>query len=114
MGCVSVSPHPCVKGGQPARDDGKVGKGTKQCIQVRDRTGRLINSGKYIEWHPNGIHAIEGEYEYGAKTGKWIEWDDKGKKTTEKWYEKGVETANREGKPLATAVPAPLKAPTQK
>ena len=31
-------------------------------------------TGKWIEWHDNGIKAMEGEYLDGEEHGKWTEW----------------------------------------
>jgi hypothetical protein len=107
VACATVASHPCTKGGQPAFDDGKVGKGTKQCVQVKDSSGAYINQGKYVEWHPNGVRAIEGEYAGGFKTGKWIEWDDQGRKLKEKWFEGGNEVPGREEKPYNGLGPQP-------
>lgn len=106
-GCVTVAAHPCIKGGQPAFDNGKVGKGTKQCLQAKDANGTYVNQGKYIEWHPNGVRAIEGEYLGGFKTGKWIEWDEQGRKLKEKWFEGGNEVPGREEKPYNGLGPPP-------
>ena len=110
FGCVTRAAHPCTKGSQPARDDGKVGKGTKQCLQAKDTTGAYVNHGKYLEWHPNGVLALEGEYVGGFKTGKWTEWDDKGRKLSEKWYETGNLVPGREEHPYNGLGPPPLKA----
>lgn len=112
-GCVTLASHPCTQGGQPAFDDGKVGKGTKQCIQVKDTNGNYINQGKYIEWHKNGVRAIEGEYVGGFKTGKWIEWDNQGRKLKEKWFESGNEVPGREEKPYNGMGPQPRSTPRQ-
>lgn len=109
--CVTVAQHPCTKGGQPARADGKIGKGTKQCLQVRDTSGNFVNQGRYVEWHTNGVRAIEGEYAGGFKTGKWIEWDEQGRKLTEKWFEGGNEVPGREEKPYNGLGPPPLPKP---
>jgi hypothetical protein len=107
LGCVTVAAHPCTKGGQPAHDDGKIGKGTKQCLQVRDTSGSYVNQGKYTEWHPNGQRALEGEYAAGLKTGKWTEWDDQGRKLSEKWYEGGQLIPGREEQPYNGLGPPP-------
>jgi hypothetical protein len=109
--CVTVAAHPCTKGSQAARADGKVGKGTKQCVQVKDASGAYVNHGKYVEWHPNGVRALEGEYVGGFKNGKWLEWDETGRKLAEKWFEAGNEVPGREEKPYNGIGPPPLPTP---
>jgi hypothetical protein len=111
--CVTVAKHPCTQGGQPAHDDGKIGKGTKQCIQQKDSAGHFINHGKYTEWYPNGQRAIEGEYLSGQKNGKWTEWDEKGRKLADHWYDNGTEVQGREVQPYNGLVKPPraLNAP---
>lgn len=110
-GCVTIAQHPCTKGGQPAHDDGKVGKGTKQCLQVRDGNGGYVNQGAYTEWHANGQRAFDGEYLNGFKNGKWREWDDKGVLLSEKWYESGQPVPGREEHPYNGLGPPPRPAP---
>jgi hypothetical protein len=97
--CSTVAKHPCTQGGQSARDDGKVGKGNKQCEQVKTHDGKFINHGKYIEWFPSGKRQLQGEYKAGVKVGKWSEWDEQGRLLNEKWYENGVEVKGREKEP---------------
>ena len=87
--------------------DGTEGKGTKQCIQQRAAGGTFVNHGKYIEWHPNGKRALEGEYDSGQKSGKWVEWDEEGKLILARWFDKGVETPRRDSGPAPTFTPAP-------
>src|SRR4051794_11833842 len=91
-GCSTTVSKPCSTGGQSPREGPQI-KGTKQCIQMKDRSGKFINHGRYIEWHPNGKRALEGEYKGGLKTGKWSEWDDKGHLLNEKWFEDGVQVS---------------------
>jgi hypothetical protein len=112
FGCVSVVKHPCLDGGQPAHDDGKPGKGTKQCIQQKDSTGHFVNHGKYIEWYPNGKRSLEGEFVSGVKEGKWTEWDEQGRKIGDKWYEKGEVVPGREAQPYNGIGKAPRATPT--
>jgi hypothetical protein len=111
FGCVTAAPHPCTKGGQPAHEDGKVGKGNKQCEQARDASGQYLNHGHYIEWYPSGKRAIEGEYASGLKTGKWSEWDESGKLISEKWFDSGTETQGREAHPYNGLKPQPRWTP---
>ena len=85
-----------MQGGQAAHDDGVVSKGNRQCEQYRERTGKFINHGRYVEWYPSGKIALEGEYSAGVKSGKWIEWSEDGRNLSEKWYENGVVTPGRE------------------
>jgi hypothetical protein len=111
---VTTASHPCTRGSQPAHADGKAGKGTKQCQQIRDASGNYVNQGKYIEWHPNGVRALEGEYTAGYKTGKWIEWDDQGRKLSEKWFENGTEVPGREQQPYnGLGLPPPPSSKTK-
>ncbi|OFZ00060.1 MAG: hypothetical protein A2Z97_16215 [Bdellovibrionales bacterium GWB1_52_6] len=86
-GCAAKAHRPCSEGGEPSRE--KTIRGTKQCLQVRDRNGKFVNDGDFVEWHPNGQRAGEGEYKMGAKHGKWTEWDERGKKISEKYFENG-------------------------
>ena len=111
---ASKSPRPCTEGGQPPRDDGKVGKGNKQCEQIKDSSGKFLNHGRYIEWFPSGKRALEGEYTAGAKTGKWMEWDESGKLLYEKWFENGTEVPGREEKPYNGLTPQPRATPTSR
>lgn len=94
--CASGPRHPCLDGGQPARE--KPFKGDRQCAQRKDPAGKYINEGPYTEWYPSGHRALFGEYKDGKKSGKWIEWDEKGKKLSERWFEDGVETPTRDQK----------------
>ncbi len=110
LGCATRAERPCTDGGVAPWSTGEPGKGSKKCQQVQGPDGKFINEGRYVEWHPNGVRAIEGEYVRGLKTGKWTEWDDTGKKLAERWYEQGRETPNRDEKTqaLEKAVPPPL------
>lgn len=87
--CSSKAFRPCSEGGGPARD--KISRGTKQCAQIKDRTGQFMNHGPYVEWHPNGMKAAEGEFKMGHKQGRWLEWDEKGKKISDRFFENGHE-----------------------
>ncbi len=96
-GCAFGPSHPCGDAGEPAREvplDKKL-QGNKQCTQRKDASGRFVNDGKYVEWHPSGNRALQGEYKMGKKDGKWTEWDDKGKVISQKWFEDGVEAPAR-------------------
>jgi hypothetical protein len=88
-GCAFSVSKPCTEGGDPARE--KPVRGTKQCYQQKDASGHYVNNGKYLEWHPNGLRATEGEYKLGRKDGKWSEWDDTGRLVSERWFDNGVE-----------------------
>ncbi len=102
--CKTTASHPCTlpTAGQAAHD-GPPGKGTKQCIQVKDGTGHYVNHGKYIEWFPDGKRWIQGEYKYGLKHGKWSEWDEQGKLVSEHWWEDGVMLPDRDTHPPSPA-----------
>jgi len=90
LGCAARAYRPCSEGGEPSRD--KSIRGTKQCLQIKDRNNKFVNNGTFIEWHPNGQKAGEGEYKMGYKHGKWTEWDEKGNRVSEKYFENGKET----------------------
>ncbi|OFZ22155.1 MAG: hypothetical protein A2X94_08870 [Bdellovibrionales bacterium GWB1_55_8] len=91
-GCATVVSKPCLTGGEPAigADEKPIG-GSRQCEQAKDRSGRFVNHGNYIEWYPSGRRAIEGEYRFGARHGKWTRWDQNGKIISEKFYNEGAE-----------------------
>ena len=111
-GCATRALRPCTSGGQAPHEDGKPGKGNKQCEQFKDSTGKFVNHGRYEEWYPNGQRSIEGEYLSGSKHGKWTEWDELGRKTSEKWFENGEEIQGRETQPYNGLTPQPRKAPS--
>lgn len=85
--CATQAYRPCTRGGEPARE--KPTRGTRQCVQYKDRNGQWANHGPYREWHLNGELASEGEYKWGKKQGKWQEWDETGKRISEKFFEDG-------------------------
>jgi hypothetical protein len=115
-GCTALmtrAQKPCTgtAAGQPAHDDGKVGKGNKQCEQIRDSAGGYVNHGHYIEWYVSGKRMLEGDYASGSKSGKWSEWDEQGKLIAEKWYENGSEVPGRENQPYNGLKSQPKIAP---
>jgi hypothetical protein len=89
--CVTHRRKPCTEGGQSAREPATVFRGTKRCYQDLDKSGHLVNHGKYYEWYVSDKLALEGEYKEGKKTGRWIEYDETGKKISDKHYLDGKE-----------------------
>lgn len=109
LGACTTVPHPCLEGGEPARDapvvvqvdaEGKPvkpprWKGTRQCFQRKGPEGKLVNDGRYVEYYPSGARALEGEYKMGKRHGKWLEFDPDGKLISERWFDNGRETETR-------------------
>ncbi len=91
--CMTTRPHPCVEGGEPARD--VPFKGDRRCAQKRGPDGKYINNGYYQEWHPNGKLALEGNYKMGKKDGVWNEYDATGHKVSSKYFDEGVEAPEK-------------------
>lgn len=86
--CASAPRRPCQDGGELARDYGtRVFRGTRQCMQEKDKFGRWYNQGPYREWYEGGQVAVEGEYKMGHKIGRWVEYDEKGRKLSDKIIE---------------------------
>ncbi len=88
--------RPCTEGGNLKGIP--VIKGNRQCYQKKNREGKYINDGKFIQWHPNGVVAIEGAFKAGDKTGTWYFFDEKGKKTAEKNFENDIEMSGSTSK----------------
>lgn len=107
--CAGKLPaRPCTEGGEAPRP-GLNDRVTKQCFQKKEPSGRWVNDGPYIQWHPNGKRWVTGEYKMGAKNGKWEEWDPSGKKLSEKHYRNGKEVPRfaTPDKPITATAAAP-------
>lgn len=85
--------HPCLEGGDPARD--VPFQGDRKCSQKRGPDGKYINNGLYREWHPNGRLALEGYYKMGKKDGVWTEYDPTGHKVSTKYFDDGEEAPEK-------------------
>lgn len=59
-------------------------------IMSKDGT-QWIRHGLYKEYHPNGVLASEGEYEYGKETGLWKDYHDNGQLAATGEYKDGME-----------------------
>ncbi len=68
-------------------------KGNRQCHQAKQKDGKYLNHGKYVEWYKNGSIAIEGEFKDGKKDGVWVQYNEKGQKILEKKFRNGVEVS---------------------
>lgn len=80
---------PCTRAGQAARD--APFRGDKKCYQIKDKSGRYVNHGNYVEYFPDGKTALEGQYKEGQKSGKWIEYDQNGNRVSQKYFQNGIE-----------------------
>jgi antitoxin component YwqK of YwqJK toxin-antitoxin module len=92
LSCISCATpsHPCLQGGEPARETPFIGD--KQCTQKKNKDGAYVNEGLYREWYPNGKLALEGFYKDGHKDGVWVEYSSiDGRKISEHYFEDGVE-----------------------
>ncbi|QDE91596.1 hypothetical protein BHS06_22895 [Myxococcus xanthus] len=49
------------------------------CIKSNDPRGAQIAHGAYVEYHPNGQKAAEGQFADGLKVGTWTFYDATGK-----------------------------------
>lgn len=83
--------HPCLEGGDI--QFGPAIKGNRTCEQQRGQDGKYLNHGKYIQWHPNGAVAVEGNFKDGHKEGIWMQYNEGGKKIKEVFFEKDIETS---------------------
>lgn len=81
--------RPCTEGGDLSGYE--TIKGNKQCVQRPAKDGRYRNDGKFMQWHPNGVLAVEGEFRDGQKHGTWVEYNTSGKPIRERYYEYGIE-----------------------
>jgi hypothetical protein len=97
LGCMTTfactTYRPCSDGGDLS-DLPKI-KGNKECYQRPGPNGRYRNEGKFIQWHPDGSMAIEGEFRDGLKQGKWTEYDESGRIMSERIFENGVELSGK-------------------
>jgi hypothetical protein len=92
LSCATHRKKPCTTGGQPAREASeKPFRGIKRCNQDYDKSGALVNHGKYYEWYNNDKIALTGEYKDGKKTGRWTEYDEKGEVVSDKYFDEGKE-----------------------
>ncbi len=53
---------------------------------MRSGLGEYQRHGPWVEFHPNGRKAVEGNYRMGRKIGAWREWDEFGRLTREHDY----------------------------
>ncbi len=89
--CATRPYRPCTQGGQLSREVSSSFQGIKRCYQIKDKSGNLVNHGKYYEWYNNDKIAVVGEYKEGKKMGRWIEYDESGRKLSDKYFDDGKE-----------------------
>jgi antitoxin component YwqK of YwqJK toxin-antitoxin module len=94
VSCATSHKRPCTEGGQPARE-GNIGfQGIKRCYQKEDKSGKVVNDGKYFEWYNSDKIALTGQYKLGKKVGRWIEYNEKGEKISDKYFDENGKEAN--------------------
>ena len=87
--CTYAPLKPCTSAG--SFDTVPLVKGDMQCNQHKNAEGDWVNNGKFVQYHPNGEVAVEGEFRDGVKVGTWRVYNDQGAQTTELNYnDRGV------------------------
>ncbi len=81
--------RPCSQAGD--LDDLPKIRGNKVCYQ-KEVNGKLLDHGKYSQFHANGNLAVEGQLEEGKKVGYWYFYTEAGRKFQERYFnDNGIE-----------------------
>ncbi|ABF88080.1 MORN variant repeat protein [Myxococcus xanthus DK 1622] len=86
LGLTLVAPAAMAEGASERLNcaEGTVQLGSKEeglsCVKSGTKAGARTSHGAYVEYHPNGVKAAQGQFENGLKVGTWTFYDASGNK----------------------------------